>query len=124
MSNLRALVIGGSLGGLIAAHLLRSVGWDAIVFERNEEELASRGVGLGTHPQLIAVLKRAGVDFDEFDGHHAAAGRLPRRQRPDRHRTADGAHAERLVAAVPGVAGWPAAADLSARQKACARGAG
>jgi len=64
----RALVIGGSLGGLIAAHLLRSTGWDAVVFERNAEELASRGVGLGTHPQLIAILKRAGVDFDESMG--------------------------------------------------------
>src|SRR5580692_6120368 len=64
----RALIIGGSLGGLMVAHLLRSIGWDAVVFERNEEELASRGVGLGTHPQLIAVLKRAGVDFDESMG--------------------------------------------------------
>ncbi len=64
----RALVIGGSLGGLIVAHLLRSTGWDAVVFERNEEELASRGVGLGTHPQLIAILKRAGIDFDESMG--------------------------------------------------------
>ena len=64
----RALVIGGSLGGLIVAHLLRSTGWDATVFERNDEELASRGVGLGTHPQLIAILKRAGIDFDETMG--------------------------------------------------------
>ena len=64
----RAHVIGGSLGGLLAAHLLRAAGWDAVVFERNEEELASRGVGLGTHPQLIAILKRAGVDFDESMG--------------------------------------------------------
>ena len=40
----RALVIGGSLGGLFAALLLRSVGWDTVVFERNAEELASRGV--------------------------------------------------------------------------------
>jgi 2-polyprenyl-6-methoxyphenol hydroxylase-like FAD-dependent oxidoreductase len=64
----RALVIGGSLGGLIMAHLLRRAGWDATVFERNDEELASRGVGLGTHPQLIAILKRAGVDFDESMG--------------------------------------------------------
>jgi 2-polyprenyl-6-methoxyphenol hydroxylase-like FAD-dependent oxidoreductase len=64
----RALVIGGSLGGLIVAHLLRSTGWEAVVFERNEEELASRGVGLGTHPQLIAILKRAGIDFDESMG--------------------------------------------------------
>jgi 2-polyprenyl-6-methoxyphenol hydroxylase-like FAD-dependent oxidoreductase len=60
----RALIIGGSLGGLMAAHLLRAAGFDAVVFERNTEELASRGVGLGTHPQLIAVLKRAGIDFD------------------------------------------------------------
>jgi 2-polyprenyl-6-methoxyphenol hydroxylase-like FAD-dependent oxidoreductase len=65
---MRALVIGGSLGGLIMAHLLRGAGWDATVFERNDEELASRGVGLGTHPQLIAILNRAGVDFDESMG--------------------------------------------------------
>ncbi len=64
----RALVIGGSLGGLITAHLLRGAGWDAVVFERNLEELAGRGVGLGTHPQLIAILRNAGVAFDETMG--------------------------------------------------------
>ena len=64
----RALVIGGSLGGLIAAQLLRSIGWDAVVFERNNEELAGRGVGLGTHPQLISILNRAGIAFDETMG--------------------------------------------------------
>lgn len=64
----RALVIGGSLGGLLVALLLRRAGWDAIAFERNAEDLQSRGVGLGTHPQLIAILKRAGVDFDESMG--------------------------------------------------------
>ncbi len=64
----RAVVIGGSLGGLLAAHLLRSTGWDAVVFERNAEELASRGVGLGTHPQLIDVIRRAGIAFDETMG--------------------------------------------------------
>jgi 2-polyprenyl-6-methoxyphenol hydroxylase-like FAD-dependent oxidoreductase len=65
---MRALVIGGSLGGLMVAHLLRSVGFDTIIFERNDEELSSRGVGLGTHPQLVAILKRAGIDFDETMG--------------------------------------------------------
>ena len=64
----RALVIGGSLGGLIAAHLLRSTGWDTAVFERNAEELASRGVGLGTHAQLIAILRHVGIVFDETMG--------------------------------------------------------
>jgi 2-polyprenyl-6-methoxyphenol hydroxylase-like FAD-dependent oxidoreductase len=68
MTVKRALVIGGSLGGLLAAHLLRAAGWRVIVFERNEEELAGRGVGLGTHPQLIAVLRRIGIAFDETMG--------------------------------------------------------
>ena len=64
----RALIIGGSLGGLFAAHLLRGAGWNASIFERNEEELTGRGVGLGTHPQLIAILRRAGIAFDETMG--------------------------------------------------------
>jgi 2-polyprenyl-6-methoxyphenol hydroxylase-like FAD-dependent oxidoreductase len=38
------------------------------VFEGNAAELTGRGVGLGTHPQLIAVLRRAGVTFDETMG--------------------------------------------------------
>jgi len=64
----RALVIGGSLGGLLAAHLLRRARWHAVVFERNEEALTGRGVGLGTHPQLITVLRRAGIAFDATMG--------------------------------------------------------
>jgi len=35
----RALVIGGSLGGCSRQHLLRSAGWDAVVFELNPDEL-------------------------------------------------------------------------------------
>jgi 2-polyprenyl-6-methoxyphenol hydroxylase-like FAD-dependent oxidoreductase len=68
MSTRRAIIVGGSLGGLLAAHLLRSTGWNAVVFERNAEELASRGVGLGTHPQLISAIRRAGIAFDETMG--------------------------------------------------------
>src|SRR6266581_7944914 len=68
MPTRRALVIGGSLGGLFAACLLRSVGWDAVVFERNAEDLTGRGAGLSTHPQLIDILRRLGIDFDESMG--------------------------------------------------------
>src|SRR5438034_70033 len=64
----RALIIGGSLGGLFAAHLLRSTGWDVLVFERNAEDLTGRGAGLSTHPQLIDILRRVGIDFDESMG--------------------------------------------------------
>ncbi len=54
----RALVIGGSLGGLFAAHLLRAIGWEAVVFERIGDDLASRGVGIGTHDALDEVMRR------------------------------------------------------------------
>jgi 2-polyprenyl-6-methoxyphenol hydroxylase-like FAD-dependent oxidoreductase len=60
----RALIIGGSVGGLFAAHLLRSVGWDAVVFERNPEDLTGRGAGISTHPQLHDVMRRLGIPFD------------------------------------------------------------
>src|SRR5262245_18012914 len=68
MATRRALVIGGSLGGLLTAHLLRDVGWDVTVFERNAEDLTGRGAGISTHPQLIDILRRVGIDFDESMG--------------------------------------------------------
>src|SRR3954470_17137590 len=68
MPKSRALIIGGSVGGLFAANMLRSIGWDATVFERNPEELAGRGAGISTHPQLHAVTKRLGIPFDDSMG--------------------------------------------------------
>jgi 2-polyprenyl-6-methoxyphenol hydroxylase-like FAD-dependent oxidoreductase len=68
MATRRALVTGGSLGGLLAANLLRNTGWDVIVFERNAEDLTGRGAGISTHPQLIDILHRVGIDFDESMG--------------------------------------------------------
>jgi 2-polyprenyl-6-methoxyphenol hydroxylase-like FAD-dependent oxidoreductase len=58
----RALIIGGSLGGLFAAHMLRAIGWRADVFERSAEDLAGRGAGLGTHEALARMLRRIGLD--------------------------------------------------------------
>src|SRR6266478_618988 len=64
----RALIIGGSVGGLFAANMLRSIGWDATVFERNAEELTGRGAGISTHPQLHDVTRRLGIPFDDSMG--------------------------------------------------------
>ena len=64
----RALVIGGSVGGLFAAHLLRSIGWDVAVFERSGDDLARRGAGIGAGEALFAVMRRIGVSFDASDG--------------------------------------------------------
>lgn len=62
MAKRRALIVGGSLGGLFAGLLLRQAGWDVVVFERSGRDLASRGVGVGTHPEQLDVMRRAGVD--------------------------------------------------------------
>ena len=64
----RALIIGGSVGGLFAANCLRAAGWDVTVFERNPEELAGRGAGISTHPELHDVMRRLGIEFDDSMG--------------------------------------------------------
>ena len=64
MAKPRALIIGGSVGGLFAAHLLASIGWDVDVFERVNEDLAGRGAGIGTHPALREIMRRLGLSID------------------------------------------------------------
>lgn len=64
----RALVIGGSLGGLFAANLLVRAGWRVEVHEKTGEALAGRGAGLATHPELMRALERAGVTVDDSIG--------------------------------------------------------
>ena len=63
----RAIIIGGSLGGLLAAHQLRSIGWDVDVFERTADDLADRGAGIGTHPDLFEAMQRVGLTVDTSD---------------------------------------------------------
>jgi 2-polyprenyl-6-methoxyphenol hydroxylase-like FAD-dependent oxidoreductase len=58
----RALVVGGSMSGLLAALLLGRAGWDVDVFERVESELAGRGAGIVAQPDLIETLRRLGID--------------------------------------------------------------
>jgi 2-polyprenyl-6-methoxyphenol hydroxylase-like FAD-dependent oxidoreductase len=64
----RALVIGGSVGGLMAGNLLRKAGWDVTIFERARGDLATRGAGLGVSRELAEVLQRCGVRFDGTGG--------------------------------------------------------
>lgn len=60
----RALVVGGSIGGLIAGNLLRRLGFDVTIFERAPGDLAGRGVGLGLSSELLAVMRRCGARID------------------------------------------------------------
>ncbi|MES2713961.1 MAG: FAD-dependent monooxygenase [Pseudomonadota bacterium] len=63
----RALVIGGSIGGLFAARALRLAGWDATIFERTGG-LEGRGTGIVTHEALLTSLRWVGVEPNETLG--------------------------------------------------------
>lgn len=57
----RAIVIGGSLGGLTAALVLRDQGWDVDVLERSPNPLEGLGTGIVVHPTTVHYLvERAG----------------------------------------------------------------
>lgn len=63
----RAVVVGGSIGGLTAALLLRDAGWEVDVFERSATLLEGRGAGIVLHPATIRYLvERAGVSPAEI----------------------------------------------------------
>jgi 2-polyprenyl-6-methoxyphenol hydroxylase-like FAD-dependent oxidoreductase len=73
MQRRRAVIIGGSLGGLFVAHELIAIGWDVDVFERVGDDLADRGAGIGTHKPLYEIMQRAGLRLD-----HQTDGTAPR----------------------------------------------
>jgi len=64
----RALIVGGSLGGLFAGCALLRSGWDVQVIERTPGRLDGRGAGLGVLPAMLEVLKGAGARVDRSVG--------------------------------------------------------
>jgi 2-polyprenyl-6-methoxyphenol hydroxylase-like FAD-dependent oxidoreductase len=68
MARQRALIVGGSVGGLFAAHLLRAHGWDVAVFERSGGALADRGASIGTRQELFDILRGIGIVLDPSAG--------------------------------------------------------
>jgi 2-polyprenyl-6-methoxyphenol hydroxylase-like FAD-dependent oxidoreductase len=91
VSPQRAIVVGGSLGGLFAANLLLREGWDVHVYEHSRVDLVGRGAGIITHPALFTCLARIGIVVDErfgvdvperiaFDPDGRIVGRVPIRQ--------------------------------------------
>jgi 2-polyprenyl-6-methoxyphenol hydroxylase-like FAD-dependent oxidoreductase len=59
-SRHRALIIGGSMSGLLAAMMLGRRGWQAEIFERVPGELAGRGAGIVAQSALISHLAALG----------------------------------------------------------------
>lgn len=62
----RALICGGSIGGLFAAAALQKRGWQIEVFERSGVELSGRGAGIVTHDTLISALEAVGADTGDL----------------------------------------------------------
>ncbi|MFB7498484.1 FAD-dependent monooxygenase [Streptomyces sp. NPDC056161] len=60
-NTFRTLIIGGSVGGLAAAHELRAAGADVAVYERSAGRLRARGAGIVMQPEVAALLDRIGV---------------------------------------------------------------
>jgi len=62
LPGLKAVVIGGSMSGLLSGLMLRRAGWDVDIYERVESELSGRGAGIVAQAELIERLRRLGLD--------------------------------------------------------------
>ncbi len=62
MAGSKAVVIGGSMSGLLCALLLRRAGWNVDIYERVESELSGRGAGIVAQQELIERLRRLGLE--------------------------------------------------------------
>jgi 2-polyprenyl-6-methoxyphenol hydroxylase-like FAD-dependent oxidoreductase len=60
----RALIIGGSMSGLLAGMMLARRDWRVDVFERAVDELSGRGAGIVAQSELIARLTALGLDVE------------------------------------------------------------
>jgi len=64
----KAVVAGGSVGGLFIGNILLQQGWAVEIFERAASGLESRGAGIAGHAELTAILKTIGVSSDRPPG--------------------------------------------------------
>ena len=60
----KAVIAGGSVGGLFIGNMLLRQGWAVEIFERAVSGLESRGAGIAGHAELTAILKTIGVASD------------------------------------------------------------
>ncbi|MGW3465123.1 FAD binding domain-containing protein, partial [Streptomyces olivaceoviridis] len=61
----RVVIVGGSVGGLAAAHELRAIGAETAVYERSAGRMQARGAGVVMQPEVEALLVRLGLSARE-----------------------------------------------------------
>jgi 2-polyprenyl-6-methoxyphenol hydroxylase-like FAD-dependent oxidoreductase len=64
----KAVIAGGSVGGLFIGNMLLRQGWAVDIFERAGSGLQSRGAGIAGHTELTAILKTLGLSSDRPPG--------------------------------------------------------
>ena len=64
MPGSKAIIIGGSMSGLLSALMLRRVGWTVDIYERVGSELSGRGAGIVAQYELIDRLRALGLATD------------------------------------------------------------
>src|SRR5712691_3594495 len=57
----KAIIVGGSMAGMLAGNMLVRQGWSVEILERSREGLEGRGAGIVPQRSLMAALGRAGV---------------------------------------------------------------
>src|SRR5436190_2694389 len=57
----KAIIVGGSMAGMLAGNMLVRQGWTVEILERSREGLEGRGAGIVPQRSLLAALRRAGV---------------------------------------------------------------
>ena len=62
MVQRKAVIVGGSLGGLFAGVLLREAGFDVTIAERSRQGLDGRGAGLVGQREIFAILRAVGCE--------------------------------------------------------------
>lgn len=65
----RAIIIGGSMSGLLSGLALRRAGWDVDIYERVESELSGRGAGIVAQQELIERLRAVGLETRDLGVH-------------------------------------------------------
>ena len=81
----RIIVVGASLGGLLAANMLLRDGHDVRVLEKAEGSLDGRGAGIVTHTALSVALRRCGVQLFDTSSDETLGVKVQTRVALDAH---------------------------------------